>query len=121
MIPIEARIDELESDLGRVAAWIEHRFPELGRIRIHSALQDPGVPFREVAAVLVEANGEGLDPGLAVTEAKRCLKKYDWHVRWYSGEPIAAGVWSDAVPPLPIDWLNTLVWLEDGNPVFGPD
>ncbi|GAW36991.1 hypothetical protein RA2_04066 [Roseovarius sp. A-2] len=121
MIPIEARIDELESDLGRVAAWLEYRFPELGRIRIHSALQDPGVPYRKVAAVLVEANGEGLGLGLAVTEAKRCMGRYDWQIHWYSGASIAASVWSDATPLRPADWVKTLTWLEDGDPVFGPD
>ncbi|WP_412507890.1 hypothetical protein [Roseovarius sp. SYSU LYC5161] len=121
MIPIEARIDELEEHLGLVAAWLEYRFPELGQIRLHSAIQDEGVSTQTIAAVLVDANSEGFGPGMAVAEAKRCLGMFGWNVNWFSGSPVAAGVWSDAVPLLARDWVNTMLLLEDGDPVFGPD
>lgn len=121
MIPMELRIAELEGDLGRVAAWLEHRMPELAPVGIHCILQDEGALAWEIADFLVEAGDVEVEKGLAFEEARRCLELYGWHVCCYHKSVISACAFSYAVQMPAFDWIATLVRLEDGDPVFAPD
>jgi len=121
MIPIEMAMMELEEDLGRVAAWMEHRLPELAPVSIHAILQDEGALFWEIADFAVNAQGQEIREGLAFEEARRCLERQGWIICWYPNSIISAGVQSHAARLSSFDWLNTLVRLEDGDSVFAPD
>ena len=121
MIPLELRIAELEEYLGKVAAWLEHRMPELAPVGIHCILQDEGAMLWEIADFLVEAGDVEVEKGLAFEEARRCLASYGWHVCCYHKSVISACAFSYAVRLSSFDWLETLARLEDGDPIFGPE
>ena len=119
MIPIELQMMELEGDLGRVAAWLECRFPELGQIRLESALQDVCTHFPLIPYLAVMAGGAEIRSGLAVEEARRCISEHGWRIYRFEELPIAMGVHSYAVGMGAFDWLQTLARLEDGDRVLG--